>query len=126
MVYGFGFAFMAIHLAPAAWWTGIAADQGVPDYQAAFAAVFGQGPWTIWGSLVAFMLGQRIDVSVYHRIRRRTGDRHAWVRATGSTAVTQLSASHVVLYMTLLLGRKHWEMLLYFAGGRINYIYTNI
>src|SRR3546814_2359996 len=68
IVYGFVFAFIAIHLAPAAWWTGIAADQGVPDYQAAFAAVFGQGLWTIWGSLVAFMLGQLIDVSVYHRI----------------------------------------------------------
>src|SRR3546814_4043303 len=65
ILYGFVFAFIAIHLAPAAWWTGIAADQGVPDYQAAFAAVFGQGLWTIWGSLVAFMLGQLIDVSVY-------------------------------------------------------------
>src|SRR3546814_4542731 len=46
IVYGFVFAFIAIRLAPAAWWTGIAADQGVPDYQAAFAAVFGQGLWT--------------------------------------------------------------------------------
>ena len=31
--------------------------QGVPDYQSAFAAVFGQGMWTMAGSLVAFMLG---------------------------------------------------------------------
>src|SRR3546814_1738682 len=73
IVYGFVFAFIAIHLAPAAWWTGIAADPGVPDYQAAFAAVFGQGLWTIWGSLGAFMPGQLIAVSVYHRLRPRTG-----------------------------------------------------
>jgi xanthine/uracil/vitamin C permease (AzgA family) len=51
---GFVFAFVAIHLAPATWWVGVAKDQGVPDYQAAFAAVFGQGLWTIAGSLVAF------------------------------------------------------------------------
>src|SRR3546814_14418617 len=54
IVYGFAFAFVAIHLAPASWWVTVVKDQGVPDYQAAFAAVFGQGLWTIWGSLVAF------------------------------------------------------------------------
>lgn len=123
IVYGFVFAFIAIHLAPAAWWTGIAADQGVPDYQAAFAAVFGQGLWTIWGSLVAFMLGQLIDVSVYHRIRRRTGDRHAWLRATGSTAVSQLIDSFVVLYIAFVLGPQHWKLSLFFAVGTLNYIY---
>src|SRR3546814_715662 len=101
----------------------IAADQGVPDYQAAFAAVFGQGLWTIWGSLVAFMLGQLIDVNVYHRIRRRTGDRHAWLRATGSTAVSQLIDSFVVLYIAFVLGPQHWEMSLFFAVGTLNYIY---
>jgi queuosine precursor transporter len=51
IVYGFAFAFVAIHLAPASWWVTVVQDQGVPDYQAAFAAVFGQGLWTIWGSL---------------------------------------------------------------------------
>ncbi len=62
IVYGFVFAFVAIHLAPASWWVGVARDQGVPDYQAAFAAIFGQGMWTICGSLIAFMIGQLIDV----------------------------------------------------------------
>lgn len=123
IVYGFAFAFIAIHLAPAAWWTGIAAEQGVPDYQAAFAAVFGQGLWTIWGSLVAFMLGQLIDVAVYHRIRRRTGDRHAWLRATGSTAVSQLIDSFVVLYIAFVLGPQHWELSLFLAVGTLNYAY---
>src|SRR5690606_10664576 len=66
--YGFLFAFVAISLAPASWWREAAAAQGVPDYQAAFAAVFGQGLWTIAGSLVAFVVGQLIDVAVFHRI----------------------------------------------------------
>ena len=61
IVYGFLFAFAAISLAPAGWWVKAAEAQGVADYQAAFAAVFGQGLWTIAGSLVAFILGQLID-----------------------------------------------------------------
>ena len=123
IVYGFTFAYVAIHLAPASWWVTAVSDQGVPDYQAAFAAVFGQGLWTIWGSLVAFMLGQLIDVSVYHRIRRRTGDRHAWLRATGSTAVSQLVDSFVVLYIAFVLGPQHWPTSLFLAVGTLNYIY---
>ena len=58
IVYGFLFAFAAISLAPADWWVAAAQSQGVPDYQKAFAAVFGQGLWTIGGSVIAFMIGQ--------------------------------------------------------------------
>jgi uncharacterized integral membrane protein (TIGR00697 family) len=123
IAYGFAFAFVAIHLAPAAWWVGVAKDQGVPDYQAAFAAVFGQGLWTIWGSLTAFILGQLIDVRVFHRIRRATGERHAWLRATGSTAVSQLVDSFVVLYIAFVLGPQHWKMDLFLAVGTLNYVY---
>jgi uncharacterized integral membrane protein (TIGR00697 family) len=123
IVYGFAFAFIAIHLAPASWWVTVVKDQGVPDYQAAFSAVFGQGLWTIWGSLIAFMLGQLIDVSVFHRIRRATGERHAWLRATGSTAVSQLVDSFVVLYIAFVLGPQHWATSLFLAVGTLNYLY---
>lgn len=51
IAYGFLFAFAAISLAPASWWVTSMDGHGVPDYQAAFAAVFGQGMWTIAGSL---------------------------------------------------------------------------
>ena len=82
----------------------------MPDYQAAFAAVFGQGLWTIGGSVIAFLLGQLIDVAVFHRIRRATGERHVWLRATGSTAVSQLVDSFVVLYIAFVLGPQHWPI----------------
>ncbi len=123
IVYGFVFAFVAIHLAPASWWVNVAKDQGVPDYQAAFAAVFGQGLWTIWGSLIAFIIGQLIDVHVFHRIRQRTGERHAWLRATGSTAVSQLVDSFVVLYIAFVIGPQHWPTSLFLAVGTLNYTY---
>ena len=123
IVYGFVFAFVAIHLAPASWWVTVMQDEGVPDYQAAFAAVFGQGLWTICGSLVAFIAGQLIDVHVFHRIRRRTGERHAWLRATGSTAVSQLVDSFVVLYIAFVIGPQHWPTSLFLAVGTLNYGY---
>jgi uncharacterized integral membrane protein (TIGR00697 family) len=123
IVYGFVFAYLAISLAPAAWWVGVAADQGVPDYQKAFAAVFGQGMWTIGGSLVAFLVGQLIDVSVFHRIRRATGERLVWLRATGSTAVSQLVDSFIVLYIAFVLGPQQWPTSLFLAVGSLNYAY---
>jgi uncharacterized integral membrane protein (TIGR00697 family) len=123
IVYGFLFAFAAISLAPASWWVEAAQAQGVPDYQKAFAAVFGQGLWTIAGSVVAFMLGQLIDVLVFHRIRERTGEKHVWLRATGSTAVSQLVDSFVVLYIAFVIGPQHWPMSLFFAVSTVNYAY---
>jgi uncharacterized integral membrane protein (TIGR00697 family) len=123
IVYGFIFAFAAIALAPAGWWVEAAKPQGVDDYQAAFAAVFGQGLWTIAGSLVAFVLGQLIDVAVFHRIRRATGERAVWLRATGSTAVSQLVDSFVVLYIAFVLGPQQWPTSLFLAVSSVNYAY---
>ena len=123
ILYGFVFAFAAIHLAPASWWIGAAQSQGVPDQQAAFAAIFGQGLWTIGGSVIAFLLGQLIDVSVFHKIRRSTGPRHVWLRATGSTAISQLVDSFVVLYIAFVIGPQHWPLDLFFAVGTLNYAY---
>jgi len=121
--YGFVFAFAAISLAPATWWVTAAQNQGVPDYQAAFAAVFGQGLWTIGGSLVAFLVGQLIDVAVFHRIRRVTGEKHVWLRATGSTAVSQLVDSFVVIYIAFVIGPQHWPTSLFLAVSTVNYLY---
>ena len=123
IIYGFLFAFAAIALAPADWWVKAAQSQGVPDYQKAFAAIFGQGLWTIAGSIVAFLLGQLIDVSVFHRIRNATGEKHVWLRATGSTAVSQLVDSFVVLYIAFVLGPQKWPTSLFMAVSSVNYVY---
>lgn len=123
IVYAFVFAYLAIALAPASWWVAAAREHGVPDLQAAFAYVFGQGMWTIAGSLVAFLIGQLIDISVFQRIRRRTGERFIWLRATGSTAVSQLIDSFVVLYIAFVIGPQQWPTSLFLAVGTVNYLY---
>jgi uncharacterized integral membrane protein (TIGR00697 family) len=121
--YAFLAAYAAINLAPAGWWVAISAERGVPDMQAAFATIFGQGMWTIAGSITAFLLGQLIDVTIFHRIRRATGERWVWLRATGSTAVSQLVDSFVVLYIAFVLGPQHWPMGQFLAVGTVNYAY---
>jgi uncharacterized integral membrane protein (TIGR00697 family) len=121
--YAFFAAYIAMSLAPADWWTTVNAGQGVPNMQSAFAAIFGQGMWTIVGSLTAFLTSQLIDISVFQAIRRATGERYIWLRATGSTLVSQLIDSFVVLYIAFVMGPQHWAMSLFFAVGTVNYCY---
>ena len=123
ILYGFLFAYLAISLVPATWWVTVGTQQGVPDMQKAFAAIFGQGLWSIGGSVIAFLLAQLIDVRIFHAIRRRTGDSKVWLRATGSTLVSQFVDSFVVLYIAFVLGPQQWSMQLFLAIGTVNYCY---
>ncbi len=123
IIYAFLAAYTAIHLAPAEWWVGVNSSRGVPDMQAAFEAIFGQGMWTIAGSVTAFMIGQLVDVAIFHRIRRITGERFIWLRSTGSTVISQLVDSCVVLYIAFVLGPQHWPMDRFLAVGTLNYAY---
>lgn len=123
IVYGFLAAYLAIGLVPAGFWVTVNQQYGVPDMQAAFSSIFGQGMWTIAGSVTAFLIGQLVDVAIFHRIRNLTGERWIWLRATGSTAVSQLIDSFVVLYIAFVLGPQHWSIGLFLAVGTVNYIY---
>jgi len=121
--YAFVIAFIAIRLTPADFWPGSMQSAGVPDLQAAYAAIFGQGMWVIVGSLVAFLIGQLLDVSIFHRIRQITGERLVWLRATGSTVMSQLVDSYVVLYIAFVLGPQQWPINQFLAIGTVNYLY---
>jgi uncharacterized integral membrane protein (TIGR00697 family) len=123
ILYAFVFAYLAMSLAPAEWWVTVSQERGVPDMQAAFEVIFGQGMWTIAGSVTAFLIGQLIDVAIFHRVRRLTGERLIWARATGSTLVSQLVDSFVVLYIAFVLGPQQWPLSLFLAVGTVNYLY---
>jgi len=68
-----------------------------PVQDDAFRSVLGQSLWIIVGSMVAFLVSQMVDVVVFWMLRRRTGGRFLWMRATGSTAVSQLIDTFVVM-----------------------------
>jgi queuosine precursor transporter len=117
----------AIALKPSEFFT---LGKEIPDAGKAYNAVFGQGLWIIIGSLVAFLIGQVLDVVVFHRIKRITGEKSIWLRATGSTLVSQLIDSFVVLFIAFYLGPmiqgqhdKQWSFQSVMITGTGNYIY---
>ncbi|MEZ5499912.1 MAG: queuosine precursor transporter [Steroidobacteraceae bacterium] len=123
IIYAFLAAYIAIGLAPAGFWIEANKPLGVPDAQSAYAAIFGQGMWTIAGSVTAFLVGQLIDVLVFKHIRRVTGEKMVWLRATASTAVSQLIDSFIVLYIAFVLGPQKWPVAQFLAVGTVNYCY---
>lgn len=124
--YAFLMIFIGIKLTPADWWIGSGNNQSIDNMQHAYAAIFGQGMWIIVGSLVAFLVGQLLDVMVFHRIRTVTGENKVWLRATGSTLVSQFFDSFIVLYIAFVLGPQNWSIPLFLAIGTVNYIYKFI
>jgi uncharacterized integral membrane protein (TIGR00697 family) len=70
---------------------------------ASFTKVFGQSQWIIVGSLTAFLISQLVDVVVFHMLRRRSGAKLLWLRSTGSTVVSQVIDSVVVLWIGLAI-----------------------
>jgi uncharacterized integral membrane protein (TIGR00697 family) len=123
IAWAFFAAYVAISLAPAGFWQESGKAAGVADMQVPYALIFGQGMWTIMGSIAAFLIGQLVDVAVFHRIRSMTGERWMWLRATGSTAVSQLFDSFIVLYIAFVLGPQHWPVKQFLAVGMVNYGY---
>lgn len=120
IAYAFLMYFVAIGVPAADFWRPINISNGIPDMQAAFSGIFGQGMRIIIGSIVAFLVSQIVDVTVFHRIKRATGEKHVWLRSTGSTLVSQLIDSYIVLFIAFS-GVFTWQQIL--AFGIMNYIY---
>lgn len=77
-----------------------------PVSDGAFKTVFGQSQWIIVGSIIAFLLSQLVDVYVFWFFKSMTGNKHIWLRATGSTMVSQLVDTFVVQYIAFVLPGK--------------------
>ena len=120
IAYAFLMYFIAIGVPPADFWKPINVNNGIPDMQAAFSGIYGQGMRIIIGSIVAFLVSQIVDVFVFHRIKKATGEKRIWLRATGSTLVSQLIDSYIVLFIAFL-GVFTWQQIL--AFGIMNYLY---
>jgi queuosine precursor transporter len=97
IVYAFAVLYVAIQV-PAASFS--------PVTDAQFAAVFGQSLWIIVGSVTAFALSQLVDVGIFWLVRHRTGGRFLWMRATGSTVISQLIDSIVIIGIAFWLPGK--------------------
>ncbi len=93
------YAFLVLQLA-----IGLPVAAGSPVSQDQFNAVFGFGARLFVASLIAFLVSQLADISIFHVFKRLTHSRMIWLRSTGSTAVSQL-ADTVTINFILLAGR---------------------
>lgn len=124
----------AISLAPADFFVTSKTGSGVPDMEKAYESVLGQGGNIIIGSIAAFLLSQLVDVITFHRIKQVTGEKRIWLRATGSTLVSQFIDSFVVLFIAFYVGSRLnasegdfiWSFKLFVAVGVVNYTYKFI
>src|SRR5690606_8795574 len=124
IAYAFLAIFLTMQLAPADFWleTNKTDNAGNPfNIQYAYTRIFGQGLRIIVGSLPAFLLGQFVDVFVFQRLRRATGARMTWLRATGSTLVSQLVDCFCVLFSACCWTFTHARMA---AIGVTRFVYT--
>ncbi len=131
IVFAFVIFFWAIQLTPADFFVTGKVKSGVPDMDKAYRQILGQGSLIIIGSLTAFLIGQLVDVFTFHRIKKATGEKKIWLRATGSTLISQLIDSFVVLFVAFYLGPRIynpngdfvWPIDLVLSVCIINYIY---
>lgn len=126
--YAFAMVYLAIDLSPNEWWQfesgSLSKDptRHIEDMDLAFNSVMGQGLGIILGSMIAFLIGQLLDVVIFHRIKKITGEGKVWLRATGSTLVSQFIDSYVVLIIAFYLW-SDWEISRVLAIGTVNLIY---
>lgn len=120
----------AINLSPSEYFS---IGNGIDKPDNAFRGIFGQGMWIIIGSMVAFLVGQVLDVLIFHRIKKITGEKYIWLRATGSTLVSQLVDSFVVLFIAFYIGKRiqtgqgdPWSLHQVMVTGTGNYMYKFI
>jgi len=124
IAYAFVIVGAAMQLNPSDFWVQQTINGENINMNTAFAGVFGQGMWIIVGSIVAFLVGQIADVLIFHRIKRITGDKALWLRATGSTLVSQCIDSFVVIFIAFYLNPQYnWSWQMVAAIGLVNYTY---
>lgn len=120
----------AIRLSPSEYFS---IGNGIDKPDSAFKGIFGQGLWIIIGSITAFFVGQVLDVFIFHRIKKITGEKGIWLRSTGSTLVSQLIDSFVVIFIAFYIGKRiqtgqgePWSLHQVLVTGTGNYIYKFI
>jgi hypothetical protein len=96
--------------------------------QSAYDLALGQTWAIVVGSLVAFGLGQMLDVHIFTWLRRLTGGKLLWLRAQGSTIVSQLIDSLAVIFLAFVIlpkltGGTPWSLAQATEVSMTNYVY---
>lgn len=125
IAYAFIIILMWTGMPPADFWMKLNGidSQGRPfDINFAYNTIFRAGLGIIVGSLTAFLVSQLIDAYVFHYFKKLTGHKFLWLRSTGSTVISQIIDSFVILFIAFyFLG--NWSLEQVFRVGLIQYLY---
>lgn len=58
--------------------------------QEAYVTILSSSTRIVVASLLSYFIAQLLDVKIFHAIKRRTGEKHFWLRKNLSTAASQL------------------------------------
>ena len=124
ITYAFLVVGFVMGLVPSDFWINQTVNGQSINMDVAFSSIFGQGMWIIAGSIIAFLIGQMADVIIFHQIKKSTGERLLWLRATGSTLVSQFIDSFVVIFIAFYINPQYnWSWQMVAAIGMVNYTY---
>ena len=129
ILYVFLIVFLSTKLTPNTYWLNINStdNSGNPfDINYAYNTIFLQSTGIIIGSVFAFLIAQLLDVFIFQKIKKITKGKFIWLRATGSTLISQLIDSFVVLtiaFYFLAPDGKEWSINQVFVVGFDNYTF---
>ena len=129
ILYVFLIVFFSTKLTPNTYWLNINStdNSGNPfDINYAYNTIFLQSTGIIIGSVFAFLIAQLLDVFIFQKIKKITKGKFIWLRATGSTLISQLIDSFVVLtiaFYFLAPEGKEWSINQVFVVGFDNYTF---
>ncbi|MCB1032636.1 MAG: queuosine precursor transporter [Acidobacteria bacterium] len=70
--------------------TALRADASTYFSQQEFSKIFGGSAQLFVASMIAYLVGQFLDIYVFQFWKRLTQSKHLWLRATGSTVLSQI------------------------------------
>lgn len=114
----------AIAVPAVSYTAGVSSEQ----MQDAYRIALGQTTAIVFASLFAFALAQWLDVQVFTWLRHKTGGRMLWLRAQGSTVVSQLIDTIAVIFLAfivipMVVGGAPWSMGQAIEVSLTNYVY---
>lgn len=93
-------------------WTAniVPAIDGSPVNDDLFTRVFGLSQVAVFASMVAYLAAQFIDIRIFHFWKRLTNGKHLWLRNNGSTVVSQLLDTLLVIGLLCYFEVLEWSM----------------
>jgi uncharacterized PurR-regulated membrane protein YhhQ (DUF165 family) len=82
-----------------------------------FHTAYAQSGFLIFGSVIAFLIGQFADIAFFGVFKRWSKGKYIWLRATGSTVISQFIDTVFVIGIGFYLpgyvdGHQYWNMIL--------------